>query len=1433
MSTQILTELPNIQVAGMDFDTTMSEIESIVNNNPNWKDNWSEFYDSEAGTMLTQIMSWITDNLSTKQDVLFNEMFLTTCQKDSSKIKHLKQIAYVPQFANAAKAAVRIDFNLATKDKINITPVRTADVSLRTGEICSFTAKNINGESANWEILKITDGKPDYLNSVILKSGDTSYETDTDGNTIYAMEGETHYEEFTTETTDGPYFDLSETDVAANSIQVYIKKSLKQCLEVSSFVSKDALDTTLSYPYVVEMNEDLTKRIRFGNDSILASSRLLPAGTTVSIFYRTTTGSLGNISPGFINTTITTKDQSDNNYSATVYNDLLGSGGTDAEDMDDAVLNGPLSLRTMDRAVTPDDYNILLNKNTTVFKTKTYTSTNQPDNFKSYYGRYINPQESFTFILLNKNYADVPTSEYNNFPWVTLTKDPRLNEKYVFDEANYNTSVATSKTYYNLNIVLKSSDVLSFKNATILDLGSDFSSNLFTASGAENSYLKAKITTSKSTASFFNKIPFSLFYKEDTSTAEATQITMEDYCKTMDDNARFATASSYDLATPIDVSKYRYMKFCLDNKSMVTIDLWVQRYQYSSSEITSDITVDSDGYLTTSYYLLWDNKGSTSAKDDYGTNKTTDASKYRDGIVQIINASIAELISTGDSSFASYEADTSYQYFNLCLTSTENSIESLSSDTYTMSLKVNDVIYTFTISNKTSYWTAVCSAMHPGLTIEYGAYSLKGIVDILNYVFTTNNGDDLKIYDPDTGTSSSPATGTYPLNKLTSEYLQVLNLNIDTDDDGDLDSVYDSYDLVIKNTSKDMLTTLTYTDVSSGFVHTLSDVIDLEDYSMTGYAMFIHTIKGNTSTSTSARWIIPDPIQAADYSTVAKMVDDGTSSSKSYFEIISPTIGSSSSIYFQKSDSSSGDFMKDYLLLSFNNSGFSYKAYGVKKAYLMKYDSLRSYTLSDGTESAISDTISAGNIIFENSCIYNNIDFSELYSNFKVSENSSLVLGSVYDNFYYSGDDDTDDLLKEDVSGVEGQYMTYSTLTSGVKSYSIDKSKSNFEIRLTSAAQDTNSLYAITSDLDVVECDRVKLLSADITENIGGAITFSIDDISDVTVDTGTCSSATDFIRLAIRALKNLDSTSDMYLNRSTIVSRSYQSINQVQLKNLTKEDGNITFKYSDGYIDTEVQKAYKVFLGTNKTNPELYTLYPSDMFKSDNIISVSTEEYYYCPTEDDPLKFTFRKLVENDSDDSDGRTESRAADYYISTEESSNGDQYSYRFSINKTENSKFPDSYFYVHFINDKTYDYDSSGKIKETDETVLQNYMYDYKISGTDIIFLKPYFKTYDVAATISYNTNYSESEVTESVNDAVDKVCDLSYAEIAGNMSRAKILKAIMNCDGVEDCKITYFGYDYSTTKNNSDTLTADFYEILCLHENVAGSHGKIFTFEAFN
>lgn len=1410
MSTQVLTELPNIQKAGMDFDTVMAEIREIIENNPNWAKNWPEFYDSEAGVLLIQLMSWITDNMSTRQDVLFNEMFLSTAQEDVNKIRQLKQIAYIPMMAHSAKVAVNIEFNKLLKSRLYLTPTANGALIFRPNAIFSFSGKDINGKDVNWEILKIKDGKPSYLDSVMLNPGNTEYTVDNNNNTLYALQGKTVYEEMSTTTNDGPTLTLSEKNISADSIQVYDTKDNSQLLEVSSFVSTDALDKTLPVPYVIEMSETGNYTIRFGNTGILDSSRLLPAGSTVGVFYRTTDGSVGNISPGFINTVSDARDEANNVYQVTISNPLLGAGGTDAESLDKAVLNGPLTLRTMDRAVTPEDYNIILEKNTNIFKSKTYTATNMPLNFKEYYGRYINPQESFSFLLFNKNYKDVPTSMYNYFPWFTSASEPRMNERYVFNTAEYDQTVDMSAIYHNLYLNNKNADTINFKNGAVLKLPSEFNNNLFDENGQPNANLKLKLTTSKMNANFFKDIPFSLFNDGDFS-----NITMDNPVIGFDTNARFISQSTYDPNEPIDVLDARYITVCFDGKTEIKIDLCV------------DMANDFSGKH---YYLLWTNEGVVNAKSLYGDNDTKAAAKFRNGIVEIINNSLPAVIAgisggTYDNEISLFDPTTSYQHFALNMTSPISEI-GYQAGVYPIELTYNGLRYVFTID--TTSWD------NGKYSTEYRSYawdSLNGLRDIFNYFFG-NGMDEVKKYSNgvliDLDDNDKEVLGN---SIATVEENLIFNTDFDNDDDESRQNVYSSWDLVISGKS---LTTMSFTDVFG--VHNIKNVIDLDDDPFTlegvNYQGLIHFLKLNESSS-PAKLLIPMPLQAAEYKNLASMIPADPEGNSYFFEIKSPIIGSSSSIYF-KWNTTEANFMRHFLGLYFTNDGYSYKAYGQKKVYLITKDIIRSYVINNGLETSVDLDIPVGSVIYESNSIYCP-DITELYANYKLSTNGSLRLGSVYDNFYYSGDSDIDDEIKQPVVGLSGQYMKFDTLDNGVKSYYIDQNKSNFEIKLTSKPQETNSIYAITTDLDVVACDRVKISTADVKGCPSDVcpLIFSIDDNSSnkITAMLSNCNTGKDVVDTIQFELKNSDIPEFME-NVSAICKSSYTSLNQVIISGLSKNDGNVTFYYPDieSYVSqNDVKELYKNFLGTNLTNSDFYKLYPKEDFNN-FIVNINEEEYFYCPTQDIPLKFNYRKLIEVINEDGTRSVVSREADYYINVNESSNGEQYIYSFDIVKTDNSKFPDTYFYIHFINNKSYDFDDNNNVKETDDTIIQNYMEKYKISGTDVIFLQPYFRTYDIAATIKYNPNFSETEVVQSVKKAVSDVCDLKYSEIAGSMSRAKILKAIMNCNGVDDCKITYFGFDYSSGKGSTDTLTADFYEILCLHEDATG-HGRIFTFEA--
>jgi hypothetical protein len=111
MANRFLTILPAIQATGIDFYTVLAEMRRVISENPLLRDKWTSFNSSEAGTLLTEYMAFIADNLSIKIDSLINEMFISTVSRDIDKIRILKLINYTPKYAKAAKLPIVIESN--------------------------------------------------------------------------------------------------------------------------------------------------------------------------------------------------------------------------------------------------------------------------------------------------------------------------------------------------------------------------------------------------------------------------------------------------------------------------------------------------------------------------------------------------------------------------------------------------------------------------------------------------------------------------------------------------------------------------------------------------------------------------------------------------------------------------------------------------------------------------------------------------------------------------------------------------------------------------------------------------------------------------------------------------------------------------------------------------------------------------------------------------------------------------------------------------------------------------------------------------------------------------------------------------------------------------------------------------------------------------
>ena len=695
-STQSLTELPVIQYTGMDYSTVISQIKEIIESNSNWSSNWTEFYNSEAGTMLIQLMAWICDNLAVRQDLIYNESFLATATSDSAKRRLLKQIGYSVKSKKASVIDLSLEFKNVTENDIYLSNVREDETNLSEvkNKIYKFYGNNINGKAVPFEILKLdNEGRPDYTYAIKLPAGDITYTKDSEGNKLTAIQGNTIYKEFESDTNDGPIFELA-NDLDIDSIKVYdVSSNNILHKRVDNFI-----DTVgISVPcYIVEQNDEGKYQIRYPSkdlmtydNSNITFEKMYTAGSKVGVFYRSCEGSDSNIVSDYINISEVVEDANGDKKNVTINNVSAGYYGRNMEELNTAVKNAPLLLTSLNRAVTSNDYDRILKENSLVLNAKSFTPDNAPDEFENYYGRKIQPHEVFSFLILNRNINDIPKDKLNYYPWINTIKNNVLNEKYIFGNANMNTKLSYDKIIKNCYVCDNYDEYSGYKHNSIYDHGQWYYDRyevtkddetydgrllkngvLFKTSGTFGDL----IVDEKNTRDYSVKIAMhnnssnSLYIKDINNI-----IGTKDYLTTNNNILKNNVNASYTSLVPvkdkkIDCINYKYLKFVLDDTFVISIDLhkdakdlydtfksykkWNERFDSNINYYMNYyLSVDNDSYSdddseynsyltrkygdnTTEYY-----------KAAYAYHNSEEYAKYRRSIIQLIKEELNKIVS--------------------------------------------------------------------------------------------------------------------------------------------------------------------------------------------------------------------------------------------------------------------------------------------------------------------------------------------------------------------------------------------------------------------------------------------------------------------------------------------------------------------------------------------------------------------------------------------------------------------------------------------------------------------------------------------------------------------------------------------------------------------------------------------------------------------
>lgn len=134
-----------------------------------------------------------------------------------------------------------------------------------------------------------------------------------------------------------------------------VDKSIVLRVDIDTYLTVDTLAYSIatSLVFVETVTENQKMSVIFGDD---LTGKIPPIGKNIAVDYYTSDGSLGNVGIGSITEVVSNVSGIPSGFVLKVRNEIAASGGVDQEDIERLRKRIPLSIRTLERAVTKQDY---------------------------------------------------------------------------------------------------------------------------------------------------------------------------------------------------------------------------------------------------------------------------------------------------------------------------------------------------------------------------------------------------------------------------------------------------------------------------------------------------------------------------------------------------------------------------------------------------------------------------------------------------------------------------------------------------------------------------------------------------------------------------------------------------------------------------------------------------------------------------------------------------------------------------------------------------------------------------------------------------------------------------------------------------------------------------------------------------------------------
>ena len=316
--------IPQVDYTSRDYASIREDLIDLI---PEYAPLWTNRDPSDFGMTILETFSYMGDILNYYIDKSANEAFISTASQRDNVLQLAKLLGYRPTQSTAS--TVTVTFTNTTASSITV-PALT--------QVATSTISNASNNQIVFETNASVTVAPGSTNTLALATQGTTVTSEDVGQS---------------DGTVNQTFQLSGSPVITGSISLLVGSI--NYTEVPYLIDYNSYDPVFS----TYTNAAGTTFLVFGDN---ISGRVPPNNAQIYATYRVGGGAEGNVAANTIKYIITNavSGLSVLNQYVSGSNDGSASGGADPESTDSIRINAPLSVRSLNRAVSLSDYSALV-----------------------------------------------------------------------------------------------------------------------------------------------------------------------------------------------------------------------------------------------------------------------------------------------------------------------------------------------------------------------------------------------------------------------------------------------------------------------------------------------------------------------------------------------------------------------------------------------------------------------------------------------------------------------------------------------------------------------------------------------------------------------------------------------------------------------------------------------------------------------------------------------------------------------------------------------------------------------------------------------------------------------------------------------------------------------------------------------------------------